>query len=609
MRDHLQILNTALKKPVLIFDGDCGICRYWVNYWQTLTGDSVDYQPYQEAAGNYPDISVDEFRRSIQFITAAGEVCSGAQAVYVLLKGHFPYSFYLLLYRYLPGFAFLAEWAYTFFSRHRGLLGFISHVLWGRKLEAPKYELTSWLFLRLLGFIYLSAFASLAVQIKGLVGEDGILPLGLYLGRAQEHFGDAAFYHLPNLFWISHADLFLVGSCIAGTVFSLFLIFNVFARSSLVILFVLWLSLFHAGQTFMQFQWDLLLIECGFLALFLSTRSTLIVWLYRWLAFRFMFLGGVVKIASADPTWDNLTALTYHFETQPLPTALAWYAHNMPETVLMFMTAATLFIELLLPFFIFLTRNFRLLAAFGFIALQTAIILTGNYNYFNLLTLTFCLFLLDDTALRRLFPERLKVPVAVRKTLPADRIGFSIALLLSGIVISASSSQLWRIFTRSELPVLISVEKMISPLNIVNSYGPFAVMTTKRHEIIIEGSEDGENWRQYVFKYNPGDLHKRPQWIIPHQPRLDWQMWFAALSTPERQPWFRNLLIRLLQGSPPVLALFEHNPFPDQPPGYIRALLYEYRFSSPNQRKQTGQWWERKFAGIYHPAVSFSGQN
>lgn len=577
-----------------------------MNYWSSLTGDKTDYQPYQEVAGNYPDISLDEFRRSIQFDTSDGEVYSGAKAVYVLLKDRFPYNFYLLLYRYLPGFAFLAEWAYTFFSRHRGLLSFISHVLWGRKLEAPKYELISWLFLRLLGFIYLSAFASLAVQIKGLVGEDGILPLGLYLGRAQEHFGDAAFYNLPNLFWISHADLFLVGSCIAGIVFSLLLICNIFARSSLVILFVLWLSLFYAGQTFLQFQWDLLLIECGFLAIFLSTRSTLIVWLYRWLAFRFMFLGGLVKIVSGDPAWDNLTALTYHFETQPLPTALAWYAHNMPETLLMFMTAATLFIELLLPFFIFLTRNFRFVAAFGFILLQTGIILTGNYNFFNLLTLAFCLFLFDDAALRWLFPEKLKSRITGKDlSRPVTRLGFSVASIVFIIVISASTAQLWRMFSQSELPLLTSVARATAPYNIVNNYGPFAVMTTVRHEIVIEGSNDEEHWQKYVFKYKPGNLRKRPEWIIPHQPRLDWQMWFAALSTPERQPWFRNLLVRLLQGSPPVLDLFEHNPFPEQPPKYIRALFYEYRFTRPETRNHTEDWWERKLVGVYYPTVSF----
>lgn len=597
-------------RPVLVYDGDCGICRYWVHYWQGLTGDNVDYRPYQDVAGNYPDLPLAEFRRSIQLITPEGAIHAGAQAVYVLLKEHFPYNFYLWLYRFLPGFAVLAELAYTFFSNRRALLSWFSHLLWGRKLEPARYALTSWLFLRLLGFIYLSAFASLAGQIKGLVGEEGLLPLGLFLERAQDYFGDTALVNLPTLFWFAHTDPVLWGSCTAGILFSLLLIFNVLTRTALVILFVLWLSLFHAGQTFMQFQWDLLLIECGFLAIFLPTRSSIMVWLYRWLAFRFMLPGGLVKIASGDPTWDNLTALTYHFETQPLPTTLAWYAHHLPESVLVFFAAATLFIELLLPFFIFLTRNFRFVAACGFILLQTGIILTGNYNFFNLLTLAFCLFLFDDAAIRGLFPGRLRLRLSSMATAkPVTRLNFIFALVVATLVLSASTAQLWRIFTASELPVLSSVARVIAPWNIVNNYGPFAVMTTLRHEIVIEGSDDEEHWREYVFKYKPGNLHKRPAWIIPHQPRLDWQMWFAALSTPDRQPWFRNLLVRLLQGSPTVLDLFEHNPFPDRPPGFIRALFYEYHFTSPVQYKENHQWWNRKYIGIYHPAIAFSGQD
>jgi predicted DCC family thiol-disulfide oxidoreductase YuxK len=594
---------------VLVYDGDCGICRYWVNYWLRLTGDNVDYQPYQDVANHYPNIPLAEFRRSIQLITPEGEFHTGANAVYVLLKEHFPYNFFLWLYRYLPGFAFLAEWFYTFFSQRRGLLSLISHLLWGRNPEPSRYALTGWLFLRLLGLIYLSAFASLSVQVKGLIGADGMLPLGLFLGRVQEYFGAAAFYNLPTLFWISHTDPVIWGSCIAGILFSLLLICNVLTRTSLVMLFVLWLSLFHAGQTFMQFQWDLLLIECGFLAIFLPTRSTLIIWLYRWLAFRFMLLGGLVKIASGDPAWDNLTALSYHFETQPLPTALAWYAHHLPESVLVFFTAATLFIELLLPFFIFLTRNFRFVAASGIILLQTGIILTGNYNFFNLLTLSFCLFLFDDAAIRWLFPFRFRSRISGMALLkPVTRLNLIIALVVAILVFSVSIAQLWRIFYPSELPVLTSVARMIAHCNIVNNYGPFAVMTRLRHEIVIEGSDDKEHWQKYVFKYKPGNLYNRPEWIIPHQPRLDWQMWFAALSTPDRQPWFRNLLVRMLQGSPAVLDLFEQNPFPDRPPGFIRAVIYEYHFTSPEQYQENQQWWTRKFIGIYHPAISFSGQ-
>ena len=597
-------MNENMNKPMLVYDGDCGICRYWVDYWQGFTGDSVEYHPYQEVAGQYPDISVETFRKSIQLIIG-DKVYSGAQAVYVLLQNHFPYNIYHRLYHYLPGFAFVTEWFYTFFSNRRGLLKSISYLLWGNKHEPARYELITWLFLRLLGCIYLSAFSSLALQIKGLVGEDGILPMGMYLQRASEYFGHAAYYKLPTLFWISTSDQFLVGCCIAGMVFSLFLICNVFKRTSLVVLYILWLSLYYAGQDFLQFQWDLLLVECGFLAIFLPTRSAIIVWLYRWLAFRFIFLGGFVKIASGDSSWDNLTALTYHFETQPLPTTLAWYAHHLPQHVLMFFTGATLFIELLLPFFIFLPRNFRLVTAFGFLLLQILIILTGNYNYFNLLSITFCLFLFDDAAIRWLFPEKLKERL-MRKNISAQvtRLNFTVAAVVATIILSASTAHLWRIFTASALPVLTPLARVISPLNIVNNYGPFAVMTKVRNEIVIEGSNDNKHWQEYKFKYKPGDLHKRPEWIIPHQPRLDWQMWFAALGPPSRYPWFRNLIYRLLQNSPDVTKLLAHNPFPDSPPRYIRALFYEYHFSTKQQRENEGLWWTRTLKGAYLKSVS-----
>lgn len=596
-------MNADVNKPVLVFDGDCGICRYWVNYWQGFTGDSVEYHPYQEVANQYPDISVEAFRKSIQLIMG-DEVYSGTGAVYVLLQKHFPYNLYLWLYRHLPGFAFITEWFYTFFSNRRGLLKTISYLLWGRKHEPAKYGLTSWLFLRLLGLIYLSAFSSLAIQIRGLVGEEGILPLGIYLEQARDYFGPAAFYKIPTLFWITDSDQFLVVCCVAGMIFSLFLICNVLTRTSLVVLFILWLSLYYAGQTFLQFQWDLLLVECGFLAIFLPTRSAIVVWLYRWLAFRFMFLGGFVKIASGDPTWDNLTALTYHFETQPLPTTLAWYAHHLPHPVLMFGAGATLFIELLLPFFIFLPRNFRLIAASGFILLQTSIILTGNYNYFNLLTITFCLFLFDDAIIGRIFPEQLKERITQKNISAAvTKLNFTVAAILATVVLSASTAHLWRIFSTSELPLLTPLARVLSPFNIVNNYGPFAVMTRVRNEIIIEGSNDNKHWQEYAFKYKPGDLHQRPEWIIPHQPRLDWQMWFAALGPASRHPWFANLIYRLLHNSPEVTKLLKYNPFPDAPPRYIRALLYEYHFSDEQQREEKGLWWTRKFAGVYLPAA------
>ena len=602
--------KTTIQKPVLVYDGDCGICRYWVDYWQRLTGDSVVYRPYQEAASDYPDIAEEEFRRAIQFIDTDGSVSSGARATFELLRDQSPHHLLQKLYRYLPGFAAISEWSYMFLSRHRGLLAFISHAFWGKRHEPARYTFVSWLFLRLLALIYLGFFLSLGVQVTGLVGSDGILPLAVFLENAREHYGGTAWLQLPTLFWINASDTALLLACSGGVLFSLVLLFNRYSLLSLIILYCLALSLTIAGQHFMYYQWDLLLLETGFLAIFLCTRSSIVIWLYRWLVFRFMFMSGVVKIASRDPTWDNLTALRYHFETQPLPTPLAWYAHHLPDSVLMTMTAATLIIELLVPFLLFLPRRLRFIAGILFIILQLMILLTGNYNFFNLLAIAMCLFLFDDAALRWLQPAFLRRRFGEsreKQTVPGYKT--AIAAGLAVLVLSISCAQLYRVFKQAELPFLQELAASLQPLRIVHIYGPFAVMTTRRSEIIIEGSNDAENWKEYDFRYKPDSVDEIPGWIIPHQPRLDWQMWFAALDTHERSPWFRNLMFRLLQGKPDVLALLATNPFPDRPPVYLRALTYHYRFTEPSVRRQSGDWWTREFSGVYFPIATLSGND
>lgn len=593
------------NKPRLIYDGDCGICRYWVNYWQCLTGDSVEYLPYQQVHEEYPDITLDEFRQSIQLIINDTTRHRGADAVYTLLQKHFPYNLLYRCYHYLPGFAWCAERGYDFFSRHRGLLKRASYLLWGRQLQPVRYDLISGLYRRLLGVIYFSAFASLATQVTGLAGKDGILPVAEYLQRALEQHGPAAYLKIPSLFWLFQSDIFLQAACWLGMAASLLIIFNYLARIALLLNFILYLSLFYACQVFLQFQWDLLLLECGFLALFLAHGTWVITALYRWLIFRFMLLSGLVKLLSSDPTWDNLTALTYHFETQPLPTALAWYAHHLPESILAVLAAATLIIELVLPFFVFAPRNIRMVTGWIFILFQTGILLTGNYNFFNLLAIITCLFLFDDAAIRKLTPAFIanRLPLAA-----GDRLLPSIAVAVAVVILSLSLAQLWQIMSGNRLPLLSSLNQALSPLRIVNQYGPFAVMTQTRHEIIIQGSDDGQAWESYRFRYNPHDLRQRPRWIIPHQPRLDWQMWFAALSHTDQIPWFARFIRRLLQGSEQVTGLFQHNPFAGKPPVYVRAIMYEYRFSGPQLLTEDGQWWTRSISGLYFPAVTLEGE-
>lgn len=590
-------------RPTLIYDGDCGICGYWVSYWQGLTGERVLYRPYQEAAADYPGIPAQAFPLAIQLIEPDGRTYSGAAATYRVLRHAPGRALPWWLYEHLPGFARASEAGYAFFARHRGLLNGVSKLLWGSALEAERYALVSWIFLRLFGAIYVAAFASLAVQIEGLVGQAGILPLRSYLGAAHQALGGAAYLALPTLFWLDPSDGALLAGTVLGALLGTLVILDWWTRPALIALFVLYLSYFYAGQDFTGFQWDLLLLEAGFLAIFLTSGSRIVVWLYRWLVFRYLFMAGAAKLLSGDVTWRDGAALDYHFWTQPLPTPLAWYAAQLPHWLLVTGTAATLLIEVGSVFLIFLPRRPRALAASCVLLFQSLILLTGNYNFFNLLTMLMCVFLFDDAALRRLIPRRLEAWVRKRAPHPA-RSATAIATALALVVVPVGVDEIWETFSGTSLPLVGELSRTVSPLMIVNPYGLFAVMTTTRPEIVIEGSADGALWREYVFRYKPGPLTRPPLWNTPHQPRLDWQMWFAALNGVAPERWFPNLLLRLLQGSPPVLDLLASNPFPDGPPKFVRAKLYDYRFADRNVHAATGQWWVRQDEGFYFAEIS-----
>jgi len=285
----------------------------------------------------------------------------------------------------------------------------LSALLWGRNPEPPRYNLVSFLFLRLFGLIYLSAFISFAVQAQGLIGSHGILPVTELVNAVASRYGPERFFLIPMVFWLNASDFAIQAVCWAGAGLSMLLVFNLLPRLSLFLLYVLYLSLFYGGQTFMNFQWDTFLLEAGFIALLLSCATTPGIWLLRWLLFRFMFMSGVVKLLSGDPNWWNLSALSYHFLTQPLPTPLAWYAAQLPPSVLKFTTGSMFFIELALPFLIFSPRWPRFFAAFGILLLESCILITGNYNWFNLQTMLLCLPLFDDTAIQKILPRRLAI--------------------------------------------------------------------------------------------------------------------------------------------------------------------------------------------------------
>jgi predicted DCC family thiol-disulfide oxidoreductase YuxK len=591
------------SRPVLIYDGDCGFCGYWARYWQKLTGERVAYRPYQEVAAQYPAIPVADFQRAVQFITPDGGRASAAEASFLTLSHARGKGVWLWLYRRLPGFAPLAERAYAFTAAHRPAFFRFSRLLWGKNYEPPRYELVSFLFLRGFGLIYLAAFLSFAVQVQGLIGSHGILPLTELTDAVAASAGRERFWLMPMVFWWSSSDMAIRVVCWAGVVASLLLICNLLPRLSLVLLYVLYLSLLYAGQVFMTYQWDTFLLEGGFLALVLSSARMPGIWLLRWLLFRFMFMSGVVKLLSGDPSWWDLSALSYHFVTQPLPTPLAWYAAQLSPAALRFANGAVFFIELVLPFLIFTPRRLRFCAAVGILLLELGILLTGNYNWFNIQTMWLCLPLFDDAALRWLLPARLiqLLPVAAHERRPRTAAAVAVGALTLLIVFCGLVEMDMR-FGGDPPAFAQRIDRFIEPLHIVSSYGLFAVMTTKREEIVIEGSSDGTEWREYEFRYKPGDLFRAPPWNIPHQPRLDWQMWFAALDDPRRLPWFWRFLQRLLENEPSVTVLLEKNPFADQPPVYVRAQFYDYSFTD-SARKATGRWWERRLLGPYFPVA------
>ena len=503
--------SAASSRPLLVYDGDCGFCGYWARYWKKLTGDRVDYRLYQEVAVQYPAIPLADFQRAVQYITPDGHYASAAEASFLTLSHARGKGIWLALYRKLPGFATISELAYAFIATHRSAFYRISLFLWGSDYSPPRHDLVSFLFLRLFGLIYLSAFISFGVQAQGLVGSHGILPVAELVDAVASRVGPERFFLMPMVFWWSASDFAIQAVCWAGAGLSLLLVFNLLSRLSLFLLYVLYLSLFYGGQAFMNYQWDTFLLEAGFLALLLSFATAPGIWLLRWLLFRFMFMSGVVKLLSGDPNWWNLSALSYHFLTQPLPTPLAWYAAHLPPSVLKFATGGTFFVELILPFLIFCPRRLRFFAAFGILLLQSGILITGNYNWFNLQTMLLCLPLFDDAALQKILPRRLirLLPVRAENNAPR-RTATVIVNVLALLIVFCSLVQMDERFGGGPPVVAQAVDRLIEPLHIVSSYGLFSVMTTKRDEIVIEGSYDGVEWREYEFRYKPGDCRAPP---------------------------------------------------------------------------------------------------
>jgi hypothetical protein len=499
-----------------------------------------------------------------------------------------------------------------------------------------EYSFSSWAFQRCIGLAYLAAFGSLATQITGLIGHNGILPVEKIAKLIE--FNDLNFPLLGVFNFIGTSDLSLQWLCWIGSAAALLASVGFATPIMFFICWILWMSVVNVGQDFLSFQWDILLLEAGFLSIFMAPWRILdwpcgklgrtlfappvvSVWLFRWLLFRLMIESGFCKITSGDETWRSLTAMNYHYHTQPLPTPLAWLFDKSPEFMLKSFTLATLAIELLCPLLIPIKR-LRLVAAFILMFLQICIAFTGNYAYFNLLTIGLCLFLVEDADWVFIYSViRKKIPVRFKRKSPcmAHRVSAAVGafpvLFLSafqifpiGIALLFLTLSIVGIDApRISIPEpLADTANFLSRFYIVDHYGLFATMTTVRDEIILEGSADGVIWKEYQFKYKPGNTSLPPCIVAPLQPRLDWQMWFASLGDLRSSPWFVDFVVKIFENSPEVLGLLGTNPFPEKPPEYLRAMLYRYTFSSFNDLVHTGNWWQRDFKSYFLPVISRS---
>ncbi len=507
----------------------------------------------------------------------------------------------------LPGIRQVARVAYRFITRHRKAAARVDVLLFGDRRAVPGTMLVRWLFLRGLGLVCFAAFHSLGRQVLGLYGRRGIEPLAPTLSLIEARLGRRAWRRFPSVFWIDASDERMLHVIQAGKTASTALLLNFAPRLSLAVVWASYLSFVSVGGEFLSLQWDALLLETTAAALVAAPGGLTpglgrarthwsAAWLFRWLAFRLHFESGLSKLLSGDRTWRTATACCHYYETAPLPTTLGWRAHQLPRWLNRTSTGLALALETVTPWLALMPRRLRRWAFVQLMFLQTMILATANYGFFNALSMIDLLWLLDD---EDLWPSWARRQHAAQVSWPRRVFtGF-----VSGAAIALSAQMLLaRMGGRLPGPRTQHVLRHIAPLEVINQYGLFSVMTTARPEIIIEGSDDGHAWRAYELRYKPGDVQRAPAFIVPHLPRLDWLLWFAAMEPPPE--WFLRLLIRLLEASPDVLALFGSDPFQGRAPRFVRASLYRYSMSDRKTRRETGAWWQRARLGTYVPPLA-----
>ncbi len=485
----------------------------------------------------------------------------------------------------------------------------------------PRFLAARRVFSIALGVIFLVAFWSWGSQLRGLVGGHGLIPVGEQLTAARA--AGVSFWQMPSLSWLAEGDFLLLAQCWLGALLAIALCAGFFPGACALACWALYLSLMTVGESFANFQWDALLLETSLLAaLWLPWRARpdwaaetdaqkIGRWLLWWLFVRLMIESGVVKLTWGDEKWLGRSALEYHFETQPLPLWTSWYAHQAPRWLLNAVCWITYFIEIATPALLLAPSRWRFLrhgAVWLHVLLQLAISATGNYTYFNCLTLALCVPFLDDSfrGFRKLRPEPADAP---RRHwwpfIPAGALALASVLCSFGgftgafAGLAGQEAEMRRIREDMKRTGLAPAAPWLQSLRSFNGYGLFRTMTLSRPEIILEGSTDGVSWHEYEFPYKAGDIYRRPALVAPFQPRLDWQMWFAALSPQHYGYLLERLMRRVLEGEPTVLALLEINPFPSGPPRFVRLSFYDYHFTRSEDR--TAAWWKRDLLGATPP--------
>jgi len=474
------------------------------------------------------------------------------------------------------------------------------------KANSSSYGLTRSCFQKALGSVYFIAFLATARQFRGLIGEHGLLPIGLFLKHIR-------FWDSPSLFWLNSSDAFVGVIAWLGVGLSVLAMSGcserfgvIFSAAVWTLLWLFYLSVVNVGQVFYGFGWETMTLEVGFLAIFLGSRGTkppaLVVWFLRWVLFRLMFGAGLIKMRG-DECWRDLTCMFTHYETQPIPNPLSWYFHHMPHGFLKLQTLYTHFVELIVPWLYFVPGPVGWAAGILTITFQGCLILSGNLSWLNYLTIVIALSCFDDAFLGRFIKQ------PVRTAVPQERFRKGVLAVFGALILYLSIQPALNLFSPRQM-----MNASFEPLHLVNTYGAFGSVTQDRTEVILEGTNDQEltsqtQWREYEFKAKPGNIHRRPPLVAPYHQRLDWLMWFAAMSDWRHHPWILNLVHKMLRNDPQTLKLIDKNPFEGHPPHYIRAVLYSYRFTDPQEKKETGSWWVRKPLRVYLPPLSMENES